>query len=147
MKTKYVIFFLIISILTLINISCPTELIKGTVWEGALKLADEIDIEATFYTNNVVHLYIKSKDVDAGKFTTGSYSLNNETNTFTAKLDAKVHMDTDIPTNILDTYKIKLEGELNFYNGVGSGDCEIDELKTTDPDKHYEGEWELQKVK
>ena len=143
MKIKHIIFLFIISIIILMSFSCPSELIKGTVWEGTLKLKDDFDIEVTFYSNNEINLYMKDKDADKSTLYKGSYYITNDTNSFAAKTKANAHFDGD---GTIDSSKINLEGELSFYNGIGSGDFEIDYYKTFDPDEHFDGEWELEKV-
>lgn len=143
MKIKHIIFLFIISIIILMSFSCPSELIKGTVWQGTLKLKDDFDIEVTFYNNNEINLYMKDKDVDKSTLYKGSYYITNDTDSFAAKVKANAHFDSD---GTIDSSKIKLEGKLSFYNGVGSGDFEIDHYKSIAADEHFDGEWELEKV-
>lgn len=137
---KKTMFIILLIITALLIISCPQNIVKGTVWEGTIKgtlggLADddENDLEAYFNPNNEMIAYITYK-TGGNKETLkakGTYTLGNN-HALTAKLEGE-RGGTE--------FDVELTGVINYYTGQGSGEYEFNVGVV-----EFEDEWDLMKI-
>ena len=70
---KYI--FVIITII-LLFISCPTELIKGTIWYGHIEFNNEkVKIKVHIFDNSTITIYVNSSSESQNLRFDGTYTL------------------------------------------------------------------------
>jgi hypothetical protein len=142
---KIVILLFPVAILFL---SCSQELIKSTIWEGkyrTININKDGDFSIYFLENNEIKSYLEILPNSNNRFyinLKGDYTYT-ENDTFKAKLKGYADLDGDGQQDLI---KLKLDGTLNYYTGIGSGDSITDCDFTNSVDFSQEGNWKLERV-
>ena len=131
---KNILILLSLCLIILLFLTCSLQnLVKGTVWVGAMEMMDiERDIEAFFRTDNTIKAYITmDMTSDFTFYVEGSYTISN-THAFKADLEGDMG-GADL--------KIDIDGILNYHTGMGDGEYEMEYMGMP-----LEGDWSLTKV-
>ena len=128
---KKIMFIILLIITALLIISCPQNVVKGTVWEGTLtgdfgSGTKDYDIEAYFKPDNTMKAYL---------------TINSSTQTAEGTYVIGNNYAITTPDKLTGSgFTVDLEGVLNYYTGQGSGDYVLDN------GTEFKGEWTLSKV-
>lgn len=154
-KIIYFLLFIICFIMTLIPISfsCINDILIGTAWSGRIHAGDGdgAEIDAIFYDNNVLHIFIKMEALGSQlggmpldfqtALVTGKFSITNIED-FSADLEGKLDVDYD---QNMEDFSLSLHGTINNISGVANGDCKL-EIKSSTMNWQTETDWYLTKM-
>jgi hypothetical protein len=150
MKSFYIFLkIIILSILSLMAISCPQDLVKGTAWTGTLKNSSgqERSIDAYFQPDSTVKMYFQNPNYPVISYSaTGDYVLSNA-----YSLDTTLYGNGYFEGSgdlTVENFTLAIDGELNTSTGIGSGNYKITVNRANGTFLLSDtGEWELSKIK
>ncbi|MBN2545888.1 MAG: hypothetical protein JXB50_08830 [Spirochaetes bacterium] len=139
-KLKFIILFIIIFFL-----SCPSEMVKYTIWKGKYKVSSskEFDIELIFDSSSTVTCLFEIDNNIINNLYSKSDFILTENYTFKVEFKKKCNLDLDIFDD--DYVELKLEGTLDYFKNIGKGDIALT-IFVLSTGVTTKGTWEVRKL-
>lgn len=141
---------LFIPLFLLLFISCPQEMVKGTIWVGTYTGADdnlERTFELIFKYDGDAKVFMEWGDLDNRLLTAvGEYSLNDADTFIADDMEGSGEFGENTSYKIFSEYFISLDGVLNNSTGIGRGTFDMRIVELEEPYNIYKGDWKLTKL-